>query len=143
MAAATKRQGKTWSRRRRRKQKVQLTKPLLKWRGSPARVGWWKPAPKGLSGWLEKGSYNRYISRLLSQLPPPTRRMSVKAKRLMNISMGVLCKGLVTEADRRRRKRRGSFIGTLELQAAVDKVMKGEGGGCSTSSILSRSSCMN
>lgn len=140
MTVATKRRGKT---SRRRKQKVQRTKPLLKWRRSPAQIGRRKPAPKGLSGWFKKGSCNRYISRLLSQLPSPTRRMSVKAKRLMNISMGVLCKGLVTEADRRRRQRRGSFIGTLELQAAVDKVMKGEAGVCFASSIPSGSSFMN
>lgn len=139
MAAATKRRGQTL---RRRKHKIQWMKPLLKWRRSPSQVGRWKQAPKGLSGWFKKGSCNRYISRLLSQLPP-TRRMSVKAKRLMNISMSVLCKGLVTEADRRRRQRRGSFIGTWELQAAVDKVMKGEDGVCFASFFPIRSSCMN
>ncbi|GAB0201524.1 zinc finger protein CKR1-like [Grus japonensis] len=68
--------------------------------------------------------------------------MSAKAKRLMNISMDILCKGVVTEADRRRRQRRGSFIGILELQAAVDKVIKGEDGAHFSSSIPSRS-CMN
>lgn len=142
MAAATKRGGKT-SRRRKRKQKVQQAKTLLKWRRSPAGVRRWKPAPKGLSVSFKTGSYKRYISGLLRQLASPTRRMSAEAERLMNISMGILCKGVVTEADRQRRQRRGSFIGTLELQAAVDKVMKGESGVCFAFSIPSRSSHMN
>jgi len=123
--ATAKRRDKTPTRRR-RKQKVQWTKHPLKWRRSPAQDGRWKGAPKGSSSWLKKGSCNRYISTLLSQLPPPTRRMSVEAKELLNVSIGDLCEWLVTEADRQRRQRWGSFIGTSEFQAAVDEVMKGE-----------------
>lgn len=125
MAVVTRRHGKTL-RRMRRKPKVQRTKPVLKWGKAPARARRWKAAPKGLNGWFQKGSDSWYISRLLNQLSPAARRMSVEAKRLINISMGSLCKGLITEADRWRRQRRGSFIGTSELRAAVDKVMKGE-----------------
>lgn len=110
------------SRKRKRKEKTQRARPLLKWRRPTCQRNRWKPPMRRLNRWVKTGSCQRSISRLLRQLPP--RRMSAKAKRLMDASMGVLCKGLVNEADRRRRRRRGSFIGTVELRAAVEAVMR-------------------
>nr|XP_009931754.1 PREDICTED: zinc finger protein 232 [Opisthocomus hoazin] len=54
--------------------------------------------------------------------------MSVEAKELLNVSIGDLCERLVTEADRQRRQRWGSFIGTSEFQAAVDERILSEEG---------------
>ncbi|XP_009665521.1 probable histone H2B 3 [Struthio camelus] len=135
MAAGGKRPEKS---PRRKKPKAQRAKPPAKPRKSPA--GRCKPALKRLSCEVKKRSCSRYISRLMNRLRPGHVHMSAKAKRLMNSSMCILCKGVVTEADRRRRQRRGSFIGTSEVQAALDKVMKGKAGVYVASTIPSRSS---
>lgn len=71
---------------------------------------------------------------------PASRRMSVTARRVMRSFVASLSRGLVSDADQRRRERRGSFIGTLELRAAVDAAMEGRVGLPSSSSSSSSSS---
>ncbi|XP_067169731.1 uncharacterized protein [Apteryx mantelli] len=135
MATSSKRPEKS---PQRRKAKAQQAKSPAKPKKTPA--GRCKPALKRLSCEVKKRSCSRYISRLRKRLRPGHGHMSAKAKRLMNSSMCILCKGVVTEADRHRRRRRGSFIGTSEVQVALDKVMKGKASVYVASTIPSRSS---
>lgn len=126
MAAATKQRGQPprKRRRRRRKQKAQQMKPPIKQR----RSGSWKPVPKGLNSQLKKKSNWRWLSGPTGLVPPVAGRMSVRAKKLMNSFMDNFSEGLVSEADRWRKQRRGSFIGTTELRAAAEKIVRRRGG---------------
>lgn len=127
MATATKQRGqppRKRRRRRRRKQKAQQTKPPVKQR----RPGSRKPVPKGLNSQLKKKSSWRCLSGPAGLVPPVAGRMSVRAKKLMKSFMDNFSEGLVSEADRWRKQRRGSFIGTTELRAAAEKVMRRRGG---------------
>ncbi|CAM2101681.1 H2B.U histone 2-like [Lepidochelys kempii] len=140
MAAAQTRKKKAQIRRRQKTQQMMLQKPQPKWKTSQPQQGGWKPVLKRLRKSRGKRRFSAlYISEMMGRLQRGNRRMSAKAKGLMNSSMCSLYSGVFTEADRRRKKRRGSFIGTSEVQAALEKVMKGNVANYSITSIHSKS----
>ncbi|KAH1182891.1 hypothetical protein KIL84_004383 [Mauremys mutica] len=140
MAAAQRRKKKSQIQRRQKTQQMMLQKPQPKWKTCQPQQGSWKRVLKRLRKSQGKRRFSTlYISEMIGRLQQRNRRMSAKAKGLMNSSMCNLYSGVFTEADRRRKKRRGSFIGTSEVQAALEKVMKGNVASCSITSIHSKS----
>ncbi|XP_067408117.1 uncharacterized protein [Emydura macquarii macquarii] len=140
MASAQRRKKKAQIWRRQKIQQIKTQKSQPKLKKSLSQHGRWKPVLKRLKKSQRKRCLSTlYISEMMGQLQQGNKRMSAKAKGLMNSSMCIIYSAVFTEADRQRKKRRGSFIGTSEVQAALEKVMKGNIANYSITSIHSRS----